>query len=752
MLRFSLALVSVVVVALAILWMTGLLSWSGEEKPRPRQQAQMKDSPGSGNLAQPYRTRPLEIASVPDSPRTILVDPIVLTDTTLAPVQEAEVPSRVDGQLQQVYVRLGSQLSAGDLIAQLDDTVSRPEMEMAKVRAESTADIEVAKRIRDYWDLEYKIAQQVNRAVPNAVAMLELRQREVQRDRYEFEWIASVEKNHIARHEYEQKRRLWELHQIRSPIPGEVTKLYKRVGEGVKAGETIVRIANYDRLYVEGAIPLPMRAMVRPGMRVLVEPERQQGWLKELRGHTATVTGLALTPDGRFLISSGEDGRLVFWDWAVSAQRAVELRDAKFSREYGCVASSPAIERRGEVVSYTIFAGSADGRIRMWQVDASTSGRIVRVSQTVIGEVLPIHRTAIRCLAISADGKMVASGSEDGDICVTSLETQQTLCRVRDPATPREPAHRAAVTSLAFLPEGDLVSASQDRTLARWQIGQDTQGNWTSDLLWRMDGRSADVAQLGISRDGRRALFESGEELRILDLRGGQTLAVISSRRSGYFRSIALFSPEGRQVLTTTAGGRLHLWNVPPTQEESAWLRLAYHKGFRYHTPMVLGALNAGLTPNGAALLPGWLFLAYPQRGQSLASDVLLASYTPDLPSPASATSFTTQIPELWPVDARELRLYAMSDPSSVTCAAFSPDGRFCFTGGSDKVIRVWPTPSLEETIRPLEGVLVYVGQQVESGGGLVRVRAELENPRIRSARLELGIRVTLTVLPELRR
>jgi WD40 repeat protein len=583
------------------------------------------------------------------------------------------------------------------------------------------------------------------------VAELEIQQKKVMRDRYEYEWIASVEKNRVARHEYESKRRFWELHQIRSPIAGEVTKVYKRAGEGVKAGETVVRVANFDRLYVEGAIPLPMRNMVRPGMRVLVEPERQQGWLRELRGHTATVTGISLTPDGRFLVSSGEDGRVVIWDWQFSAQRPVELRDSKFSREYGCVACSPVVERRGGTVSYQIFAGAADGRIRVWSVEVSASGQIQRRNLKVMGEVVAIHRTPIRCLAVSPDGKFVASGSEDGDICLTSLETGQALCKLRDARSPREAAHRAAVTSLGFLPEGDLVSASQDRTLARWQLGQDSDGSWTSQLVWRIEGRSADVSQLGITRDGQRALFENGEELRILDLRDGQTLTVISSRRSGHFRSVAIFSPDGRQVLTTTAGGRLHLWNVPPTREEAAWLRLAYRNGFKYHTPMVLGALNAGLSANGHAMLPGWL--AFAQTPSPMPSDhgLILASQSPGLLPPASAPEATTQVPELWPIDARELRLYSMSDPSSVTCAAFSPDGRYCFTGGSDKVIRVWPAPTLDETIRPLEGVLVYVGQQVESGGGLVRIRAELENPRQRSARLELGVRVTLTVLPDFR-
>lgn len=749
MVRFTLALVAVVLTVIGVLWMTGLLTWPGSGNTWGDNRQAAENQLG-GALVQPYQSKTLGLPSIDISTHAILPDIIVIPDATIAPAEEADVPARVDGQLLEVYVRLGSHVMREELLAQLDDSLARPEMFIIEIRAKSTAEVDAARAVYDALRHEVeKIleANRVSKAGP-VVAASELKIREAQRDKAYFDWLAANERRRGLQWEYEQKRRYVELHQIRSPISGEVVRLFKRPGEGVKSGETVARIANLDRLYVEGAIPLPLRHMVRPGMRVLVEPERQQGWLKELRGHTATVTGLALTPDGHFLISSGEDGRLVVWDWQYSAQRPIELRDEQFSREYGCVASSPVIERLNGAVIYQLVAGCADGRIRVWKLTVSSQGRFLQHSFQVLGENGALHRTAIRCVAVSPDAQLVASGSEDGEIVISNLASRETLMKLRDPRTPREPAHRAAVTSLTFLPQGEIISASQDRSLARWRIGQDSHGNWTSELVWRVDGRSADVTQLGVSHDGRWALFENGEELRVLDTTDGQTLAVISSRRSGHFRAVAIFSPDARQVLTTTAGGRLHLWNVPPTQEEAAWFRLAYHRGFKYHTPMVLGAYSAIWAPHNVLSLPFWFHLS------QAAHEPTPRAGSPELlsqPPAATTPSFAPMLPELWPVDARELRLLNMNDPSSVTCAAFSPDGRFCFTGGSDKVIRVWPTPSADEIMRPLEGIIVYVGQQVESGGGLIRIRAEMENPRLRPARLESGVRVTLSLLPDLR-
>ncbi len=746
MLRFTLALLAVVALTLSVLWMTGLLSWSIEQSGGSNT-VSAENRPTAITI--PYQTHSPAALKVSGSVSAILPDPIVITDATLAPVQEAEVPSRVDGQLVQLYVRLGDRLSAGSPIAQLDDTLARPEMEIARIRAENTAEVEGAKLVYEVYKLYVEKSLEANRLNPGTVPLIELRIQEAQRDKYYFEWVANSEKLRAARQEFEQKRRLWELHQVRSPIPGEVTRIFKNTGEGVKAGETIVHIANYDRLYVEAAIPLPMRALVRPGMRGLVEPERPQGWLRELRGHTGTITGITTTPDGRFLLSCGEDGRVVLWDWQFFAQRPIELRDPRFSREFAGLVCSPIVEKTGQDVTYTVLVGGADGRIRRWQLTVSSQGRLQNQTLTVFGEVTPLHRSPIRCLAISPDNALLASGSEDGEIVITSLQTAQPILNLRDPNTHREPAHRAAVTSLNFSPEGDLVSAGQDGTLARWRLGKDANGQWAGELVWRAAGRTADISQLGISQDGKRGLFETGEELRIVDLNDARTLAVISSRRLGQFRSVALFSPDNRMVLTTTASGRLHLWNVPPTQEESAWLRLAYQRGFKYNTTFAFGVLSAALTPHGAEQLPGWLGLALPNSASGEGNAHLLVSDPAIAPLPVWHDEPTTQIPELWPVDSRELRVFTMPDPSTVTCAAFSPDGRFCFTGGSDKVIRVWPTPPVEECIRPLEGRLIFVGQQVESGAGLVRIRAEMHNPQRHASRLLPGTRVTVTVFPE---
>ena len=71
------------------------------------------------------------------------------------------------------------------------------------------------------------------------------------------------------------------------------------------------------------------------------------------------------------------------------------------------------------------------------------------------------------------------------------------------------------------------------------------------------------------------------------------------------------------------------------------------------------------------------------------------------------------------------------------------------FTGGSDKVVRVWQVPPPRLWERPLEARLTFVGSEVERGTDMVRVRAEVDNPTDPALRLRPGTYASLRIYPE---
>jgi WD40 repeat protein len=223
------------------------------------------------------------------------------------------------------------------------------------------------------------------------------------------------------------------------------------------------------------------------------------------------------------------------------------------------------------------------------------------------------------------------------------------------------------------------------------------------------------VAQLAVSSDGQRVLFDHGEELRILDRNDGASVGWLRGRRQGRFQGLALFSPSNRLLLAGASNGRLQLWRVPATPEQITQLRQGYAHGFRRNSLLALG----GLTPAGP--FPAWAGLA--TDGGAL--------------------------PQLWALHGQEVRQFLTPGTGAVTCGAFAPDESVVFTGGADRTVRVWAVPPTGQWDRAREAMITFVGSQVERGTDQVRIRAEMDNPDDPAARLRPGTYADLRLYPE---
>ncbi len=634
----------------------------------------------------PPRTQSAIKDVAPEAGAPLFFDPVVVSPCTLVPVQEQDVSSQVDGAVHEIQVQLGAEVVPGQLLARLDDSQLRPQVELLRLKAESESAVRIARAQFEEADLKVRYAERANSSGVRSVPSLEYKTYQLQRERYEQEMKRAHEEREVAAKELEKAEKLLQQHEIRSAIHGVVLKVYKRTGEAVKQAEPLFRVANYRRLRAEGLCKVQQGSLLKVGMPALVEPEVRGEQLTELAGHTEAITALAVSPAGSLLASASEDRTALVWDWARGKRLAMLPHPAE-------VYALAFVPPQGSE-PLRLLTGSADGQLRLWTLETGTPGdpRIFTAGG------------AIRAIALSPDGKWCATGGDDRRIVVWDLAAGKALYQVA--AEEGFSAHQGAVTSLHFTADGHLVSAGRDNTLKVWRLGPDG-----GRLVLVQAGRTGEVGELGVSPDGRRVLFDHGDELRILERTSGTTLGALRSRRQGRFHGLARFSPSGRLVLTASNNSRLQLWKAPAPPEEVAFFRSSH---------------AAGLEPRA---FTAWL---------------ALGSAAP-LTLPALLTE--ERLPRLWDVAGRELHHFLLPGAATVRCGAFGADEKVCFTGGTDKVVRVWALPTAAEWGRALEARITFLGGQIERGTDTIRVRAELDNPH--DFALRPGGQVSLKLYPE---
>jgi WD40 repeat protein len=214
------------------------------------------------------------------------------------------------------------------------------------------------------------------------------------------------------------------------------------------------------------------------------------------------------------------------------------------------------------------------------------------------------HQSAINCVAFSPDGALCATGGEDRSILIWKvLSDKEGKGKLRLERLHRlTAAHKAPVTGLQFVapdPSDNeplrLISVGGDKTLVVWDLKDE---NKAPTRRMELDQRGGHVEVLG--SDGQRVLFDQEKELRLRSLKE-RTLVEGRLRNppgAGNFTTMALFSPDGKTILTNSASeSRLQLWRTPPPYGRGSELRQ-----FMWNTgPVTCGAF----APDGSFVVTG---------------------------------------------------------------------------------------------------------------------------------------------------
>jgi WD40 repeat protein/tRNA A-37 threonylcarbamoyl transferase component Bud32 len=299
------------------------------------------------------------------------------------------------------------------------------------------------------------------------------------------------------------------------------------------------------------------------------------------------------------------------------------------------------------------------------------------------------HSEIVKSVAISPDGEMIVSGSNDKTIKIWNLKTGLLINTLTE--------HFDMVYSIAISPDGQtLVSGSYDKTIKIWNLK-------TGVLKTTLTGHISLVYSVAISSDGQTLVSGSNDKtIKIRNLETGKLKTTLTGH-SNWVNSVTI-SPDGQTLVSGSNDKTIKIWNLQNDYNINnftffpLFLEDKLKTTLTGHTDRVN---SVAISPDGQTLVSGsndktikiWNL-------KTGALKTTLAGHSNWVNSVAISPNGQILVSgscddtiKIWNLKTGALKTTLAGHSQSVNSVAISPDGETIVSGSRDNTIKVWRMP-----------------------------------------------------------
>jgi len=262
---------------------------------------------------------------------TCFADDLELSNCSITVIDEVNIPAQKEGVLWELPVREGDRVAKGDLLANVDDREAQAQLRIAEYglnaaqkRAEDMIEEKYARKAAEVAKVDWEQDLEANLRHPNAVPEIEIRQKKLAWERSLLQIEKAQKDRELAGLDADTKVAErdaaivnLEKRTIVSPFDGEVVRLLRKESEWVSPGEPILKLARFDKLYVESLVSA--RDFDRGELRdrsVTVVATKARGKEVEVQG---TIVHIAqqIQSDGQYIVRAEIENTMQDDNWAI---------------------------------------------------------------------------------------------------------------------------------------------------------------------------------------------------------------------------------------------------------------------------------------------------------------------------------------------------------------------------------------------------------------------------------------------------